>query len=106
VAPFSLVDRTKPGHRRFLLLWLVDPHYRILSTANVPPQQREWWVEEAQRTQWNLPPELTKMVTDHAEDWLIGLDEAKGLRLELMKERTVFTQTVERNFDTYDLCEH
>jgi hypothetical protein len=43
VSPFSLRDRTKPGHRRFVALWLVDPYIRIISTANVPPQQRDWW---------------------------------------------------------------
>lgn len=106
VSPFSLIDKTKPGHRRFVVLWLVDPHYRTLSTANVPPQQREWWSEQAQRVPWNLPAELTKMVVDQAEDWLMGLEEAKELRLELMAERTVFTETVEQNFETYNLCEH
>jgi hypothetical protein len=47
VSPFKLVDPTKPGHRRFIALWLVDPHLRIISTANVPPQQQEWWMESA-----------------------------------------------------------
>ena len=32
---------------RFLTLWLVDPHQRIISTANVPPQRLDWWVESA-----------------------------------------------------------
>ena len=35
----------KPGHQRFIALWLVDPNRRIISTANVPPQQRNWWLE-------------------------------------------------------------
>lgn len=47
VSPFKLADPTKPGHRRFIALWLVDPYRRIISTANVPPQQQEWWVESA-----------------------------------------------------------
>lgn len=45
VSPFRLTDPTKPGHRRFIALWLVDPHARIISTANVPPQQQDWWAE-------------------------------------------------------------
>ncbi|KAL1612138.1 hypothetical protein SLS60_000361 [Paraconiothyrium brasiliense] len=45
VSPFSLVDKTQPGHRRFIALWLVDPHQRVISTANVPPQQQDWWLE-------------------------------------------------------------
>ncbi|KAK5991331.1 hypothetical protein PT974_09612 [Cladobotryum mycophilum] len=44
VSSFRLEDPSKPGHQRFLALWLVDPHRRIISTANVPPQQKDWWV--------------------------------------------------------------
>ena len=36
--PFSLADPLRPGYLRFATLWLVDPHYRICSTQNVPPQ--------------------------------------------------------------------
>lgn len=45
VSPFRLADPTKPGHRRLIALWLVDPHKRIISTANVPPQQMSWCFE-------------------------------------------------------------
>lgn len=38
VEPFTLVDVTIPGLRRFIVLSLVDPHYRLCSTRNVPPQ--------------------------------------------------------------------
>ncbi|KAH7140604.1 hypothetical protein EDB81DRAFT_655028 [Dactylonectria macrodidyma] len=47
VSHFGLKDETKTGHRRFIALWLVDPLTRIISTANVPPQQQNWWVERA-----------------------------------------------------------
>jgi hypothetical protein len=108
VEPFSLQDKTKPGHRRFLVLWLVDPHYRIMSTANVAPQQREWWAAEVlRRAGWKLPTELAEMVIDAAaEGWLMDLDEAKDIRLKLMDERVVFGDTVERRFQHYCLCEH
>lgn len=45
VSPFRLVDPSKPGHRRFIALWLVDPTRRIVSTANVPPQRWDWYME-------------------------------------------------------------
>lgn len=45
VRPFRLRDPTKPGYRRFIALWLVDPLTRIISTANVPPQRQDWWIE-------------------------------------------------------------
>ncbi|CAF5081644.1 unnamed protein product, partial [Rotaria sp. Silwood1] len=42
VAPFQLKDPTQSGQRKILVLFLVDPTARILSTANVPPQQSHW----------------------------------------------------------------
>lgn len=73
VSPFRLQDRTKPGHRRFIALWLVDPHYRIISTANLPPQQQEWWLESVfGRTDESraaalskLPAELAQLLQEH-----------------------------------------
>ncbi len=70
VSPFELIDRTKPGHRRFIALWLVDPNRRIISTANVPPQQRDWWVEailgstpEMRKTAMSkIPPEILSLM--------------------------------------------
>jgi hypothetical protein len=41
VQPFELADKTKKGHRKILALFLVDPGIRVISTANVPPQQRD-----------------------------------------------------------------
>ena len=92
VQPFSLLDITKPGHRRYLVLWLVDPHYRMVSTANVPPQQMSWAEGLS--------------VSEEIKSQLMTLDEAKAYRLELMKERTVFNDTVEESFAAYNLCEH
>ena len=46
VAPFELADRTKPGHRAIVVAFLVDPYSPVLSTAVVPPQQRNWLVME------------------------------------------------------------
>lgn len=108
VDPFELIDATKPGHRRFLVLWLVDPHYRILSTANVPPQQFSWWREHVRPGDWNrdLPAELRTMILDHSEEGTMSLEEAKELRLELMNERTTFAEAVEEDIGGYNLCEH
>ncbi|KAJ6010746.1 Protein of unknown function DUF4246 [Penicillium sp. IBT 35674x] len=50
VEPFSLADPLRPGYLRFATLWLVDPHYRICSTRNVPPQDPSW-VETSQSMQ-------------------------------------------------------
>ena len=42
VQPFQLADPAAPGHRKVLVLWLVDPTARIASTGDVPAQQEGW----------------------------------------------------------------
>ena len=70
VSDFKLADPTKPGHRRFIALWLVDPFTRIISTGNVPPQQADWWAEKAlgaiksQSGSSTLPPELAQLLLE------------------------------------------
>lgn len=76
------------------MLWLIDPHRRIISTANVPPQQRDWWPEDR----------------GQAPSSLITLDVAKEHRLKLMQERSV-VQTHEMHhpdwdYEHYSFCEH
>ncbi|MEU1123074.1 DUF4246 domain-containing protein [Streptomyces sp. NPDC005899] len=84
VGPFRLVDPTRPGHRKILAFFLVDPSERIVSTSDVPPQQP-----------WSGTSTMT-------------LDEARSHREELMRERKFFVdehneQLYEREFS---LCEH
>lgn len=43
VQPFELIDKSRPGWRKILAFFLVDPTIRVMSTAIVPPQQRDWW---------------------------------------------------------------
>jgi len=38
VAPFRLADPSRPGHRKILAFFLVDPSVAIVSTSDVPPQ--------------------------------------------------------------------
>ncbi len=39
VSPFRLADPARPGHRKILAFFLVDPSETIVSTSDVPPQQ-------------------------------------------------------------------
>ncbi|WP_084523593.1 DUF4246 domain-containing protein [Nocardia inohanensis] len=84
VAPFELADPTRPGHRKILAFFLVDPSVRITSTADVPPQQP-----------WSPTSTMT-------------LAQAKEFRAELMRERKFFID--EHNEELYErefsLCEH
>jgi hypothetical protein len=84
VAPFRLADPTRPGHRKMLVLFLVDPTATIVSTADVPPQQP--WADTTTMTR----------------------EQAEAYREELMRERKFFVdehneQLYEREFS---LCEH
>lgn len=112
VSPFSLADPSKPGHRKILALFLTDPKMRIISSANVPPQQEEW-----SRGQWDvidgllgerLPVELQEMVRKDLPKSVMSLEEAKEYRLELMEERRWKAQEQNVGFigGEFSLCEH
>lgn len=64
----ELVDKTRPGCQRFVVLCLVDPLMRIISTANVPPQRADWWLERAFRgagpLQPSVPSEIAQLVLE------------------------------------------
>lgn len=110
VQPFGLVDPTKPGHRKILALFLVDPFQRVISTANVPPQQKEWWTEVITEKSklGELPAELMQYVVDDVEGFPISLEEAKNLRETLMDERKAFVQDVNQEYENeeFSFCEH
>lgn len=110
VAPFELEDRSKPGHRKIVALFLVDPNITVISTANVPPQQRDWWSDEVIATGSldRLPRELQNKLMEDVDDFPIGLDEAKEIRLKLMEERKKFVIHQNNGFEaaSFSLCEH
>ena len=77
MSPFRLTDPTKPGHRRFIALWLVDPNVRIISTANVPPQQLNWWADSIfTRPNQSRSEVLSKLPTE-----LVQLLDQKGVNI-------------------------
>lgn len=92
VSPFELKDPTKPGHRRFIALWLVDPATRIISTANVPPQQGDWWVESVfgatadsrEAAISHLPAEIVNLLRGKSVDANISSVHGEVLPPELM----------------------
>ncbi|TGO08231.1 hypothetical protein BTUL_0220g00100 [Botrytis tulipae] len=87
--PFTRSSLTEPGNAKFIKLMLVDPHYRICSTRNVPPQRRDWWANEVfgqENLGRKLPAELLKMIDKAVDGWPIGRDEAKEDRDNLLEE--------------------
>ncbi|WP_433519941.1 DUF4246 domain-containing protein [Nonomuraea sp. CA-143628] len=84
VGSFHLTDPTRPGYRKILAFFLVDPSVTIVSTSDVPPQQP-----------WSATSTMT-------------LEQAKNYREQLMQERKFFVD--EHNEQLYErefyLCEH
>jgi hypothetical protein len=84
VDPFRLADPSRPGHRKILAFFLVDPSVTIVSTSDVPPQQP-----------WSPTSTMT-------------LEQAREFRRQLMQERKFFVD--EHNEEIYErefsLCEH
>ncbi|KAJ6633832.1 hypothetical protein Bhyg_16969 [Pseudolycoriella hygida] len=89
VAPFELADKTKNGHRKILVFFLIDPMKRVISTRNIAPQNPIWDDKPADR-------------------FTITLDQAKKYREDLMSERKYVRD--EQNRELYErefsLCEH
>ncbi|KAI0631405.1 hypothetical protein C8Q77DRAFT_1060680 [Trametes polyzona] len=110
VDAFELADPTKPGYRKILCFFLVDPSTRILSTSDVPPQQAEWSMSEMMRVPaiQELPVELFEMVAEYARAGTMSRKEAEEHRERLMEERANFT--VQHNEGVYEIefnmCEH
>ena len=109
VGKFSLQDKTKPGHRKILVFFLVDPTQRIISTEQVPPQDASWQDNDVKSKLANsrLPVEVVDLVQKQM-GYRMTLEEAKEHRLKLMEERTLGRDVVtniifERPFA---LCEH
>ena len=111
VQPFQLADTTKPGHRKILALFLVDPSIRIPSTANIPPQQRDWWAKQVdlEGLLGKLPTEISEQIYNEVEDFPLGIEQAKEVRAELMAERGAHNDSIasgEYSGETYCFCEH
>ncbi|KAJ7621760.1 hypothetical protein DFH06DRAFT_1009771 [Mycena polygramma] len=115
VAPFQLIDPTRPGHRKILAIFLVDPSIEpIPSATDVPPQQADWAFDALEaaridpRSRFScLPPELSDLVRDNLPDTVMTRDEAEEYRLELMKERTGYVQSREEELSySFNMCEH
>ncbi|KAG9041732.1 hypothetical protein FS837_011826 [Tulasnella sp. UAMH 9824] len=112
VSPFELVDKTKPGHRKIVAFFLLDPENPRFSTTDIPPQQAEWYEDAMLHAPPNsllrkLPAELVRETTRQVHN-LMTLEEAKKYRLELMDERTAFVETQDENHfqAEFNFCEH
>lgn len=94
VAPFKLVDKTKPGFRKILVFFLVDPTVKIISTHNVLPQQPDW-----DDVQPDAPADKRRIMTRQ---------EAEAFREQLMFQRKYARDEFQKEFyeREFSLCEH
>ncbi|KAF7301075.1 hypothetical protein MIND_00671500 [Mycena indigotica] len=119
VAPFSLKDPTRPGHRKILAVFLVDPSIKpVPSATTVPPQQSKWALRallEAQQDPRSLvsrlPLELIQAISAELEQVeggrYLGRREAHEVRTRLMAERKVFLKAREGTAAlSFNMCEH
>ncbi|THW89927.1 hypothetical protein D6D15_04929 [Aureobasidium pullulans] len=112
VGSFKLENSTKPGERKILALFLVDPHVRILSTSKVPPQQKHWWEKDLREKREGieklntLPNELMEKVFEDVRDFPISMDEAKEIREDLMEERGPIGESMIECEAQFFFCEH
>ncbi|KGO38628.1 Protein of unknown function DUF4246 [Penicillium expansum] len=86
--PFSLADPLRPGYLRFATLWLVDPHYRICSTQNVPPQDPSW-------------VDTSQSMKTVGEDESMTLAEAVEVRNQMRQERDKISKDFLRTGNMY-----
>ncbi|KAJ2864042.1 hypothetical protein GGH94_003176 [Coemansia aciculifera] len=82
-SPLELADKTKPGHFKMLTFYVVDPSMRIPSTEIVPPQQKDWRIEDvlASEPLRSLPHLVVDGIMAKV-DYPVSLKHAKWTRLE------------------------
>lgn len=73
-----------------------------MSTANVPPQQMDWWSESL--------PDMKREdgVKEAVPESLMTVEEAREHRLRLMHERSRYEAKAEQTVESmsYNFCEH
>ncbi|KAI9219270.1 hypothetical protein BC828DRAFT_174884 [Blastocladiella britannica] len=115
VQRFRLADPTRPGHRKIVAFFLIDPELRIPSSARVAPQRADWLAHAVLRgprdkeriVESTLPVEVVQrilLLTPH----MMTMAEAKKDRLVLMDERTAMVEEVNTPdfLGAFNMCEH
>lgn len=103
--PFSLDDRSKPGHCRILTLHLVDPNRRIMSTGMVPCQRRDWWASSIRTSipvLWRLPEEIFNIIVNKVDQYPISMEEGLRMQDNFQVERRGFRERHTQAMEEYD----
>lgn len=88
--PFGVKDRSKSGHIKVLMIALVDPNIKIISTAYVPPQQQSWYVDgndvSLQASGCSLSKDPGAPADDLCQNPFLTIEEAEAFRARLHYE--------------------
>ncbi|KAL3670205.1 hypothetical protein V7S43_004518 [Phytophthora oleae] len=110
VQPFTLEDPSKPGVRKILAFFLVDPENLVPSTAVIPPQQEEWITPALKGLIQELQfPDVVEMKIQSMLPGKMPFHAAEHHRLQLMEERAAAQDSSEDAFGNsryFSLCEH
>ena len=102
---FSLDDASKPGNLRMLTLHLIDPNRRMMSTAMVPCQRRDWWahpIRMACPSLQRLPTEIFDNIIRHVDEYPISLEEGKRTRDKFKAERKGYRENHTKAMQAYE----
>lgn len=86
---FELDNKSKLGHIKLLILYVVDPYNDLVPTTElVPPQQKQWWEdeEELESLSKDIKANIKELV-GHKWDWPQLIEEAHEVQLLMLREQ-------------------
>ena len=103
VQPFELEDPTRPGHRKALTFFLIDPIREIPSASDAAPQEQEWVIDAMRAVGANspfarLPVEILKMISEWIDEPTMSRLDSEKYREEMMAERAEFSEQINENY--------
>ena len=102
--PFELEDPDQGGHVTLLTMHLIDPNRRMMSTAMVPCQRKDWWADEIRRQNapiYRLPAEVWGRIVDMVDGYPICMDEAGRISRDFREERAEFQKKHTKAMEDY-----
>ncbi|KAJ2830074.1 hypothetical protein FBU31_002562, partial [Coemansia sp. 'formosensis'] len=95
----ALDIRSKHGHCKMLTFYFIDPTTHIPSTEVVPPQQRDWWMEDVLTHEpfRSLPLLVIDDIMNRIS-YPMSLKDAKQIRVEVEAEVKTKTTNVSAKF--------
>ncbi|KAL8896857.1 MAG: hypothetical protein Q9192_002865 [Flavoplaca navasiana] len=90
INPVKLRHPGKAGHLKILIVHLIDPNRRIMSTSMVPCQRRDWWAREVRQkvpAMRRLPVEIFDNIIHMVDGFPVSSFYAERMREEMLEER-------------------